>query len=222
MHSLRNRDDLAPAGENDSSVRSPYGRWLGWRSSERKTPSGKIFGIGTLKTGTTSLGAALSILGFNHTHKNREKLLRHVREKKMEPVYRWVDRHDSFDDWPWPLVYRELDARYPGSRFILTVRTRETAWLDSMVRHSEWVGPTRGREMFFGSSAPVGHEREYLARYREHITEVREHFRGRPDQLLEISWGKGDEWQRLCDFLGVPIPDVPFPKINTGANPIHK
>lgn len=43
----------------------------------------KIFGIGTLKTGTTSLGRALEILGFNHTHDNREYLLKQVQPRTM-------------------------------------------------------------------------------------------------------------------------------------------
>ena len=182
----------------------------------------KIFGIGTLRTGTTSLGSALEILGYNHTHKNREKLLRHVKENQLGRVYQWVDQHDSFEDWPWPLIYRELDARYPGSRFILTVRESEVDWLRSIVRYSEWIGPTRGREMFFGYGMPTGHESEYLARYREHNQQVRDHFRGRPDQLLQVCWGKGDGWEQLCNYLDLPIPDAPFPKRNVGTDPIRK
>lgn len=206
----------------DSSVWTAHRTSPGWPGPERNRSRAKVFGIGTLKTGTTSLGAALSILGCNHTNKNRQKLLRYVRASEMGPVYKWVDRHDSFEDWPWPLIYRELDARFPGSRFILTVRAHESDWLKSMVGLSERVGPTRGREMFFGYSMPAGHENEYLERYRAHTREVRRHFRGRPNQLLEISWGKGDEWERLCGFLDLPMPDVPFPKLNTSADPIRK
>ena len=33
-----------------------------------------------------------------------------------------ADRHESFDDWPWPALYREMDDRYPDALFVLTVR----------------------------------------------------------------------------------------------------
>ncbi len=25
----------------------------------------------------------------------------------------------------------------------------------------------------------------------------------------------GEGWQRLCEFLGVPVPEEPFPRLNT-------
>ncbi len=34
-----------------------------------------------------------------------------------------------------------------------------------------------------------------------------------PERLLE--WAVGDGWAPLCDRLGVPIPDQPFPWTNT-------
>lgn len=76
--------------------------------------------------------------------------------------------------------------------------------------------------MFFGYSMPTGHESTYLARYREHNQAVRDYFRDRPGKLLEVCWGNGGEWQKLCDFLGLHIPNLPFPKKNTGTNPIRK
>jgi hypothetical protein len=34
------------------------------------------------------------------------------------------------------------------------------------------------------------------------------------DQLLIMNITEGDGWAPLCKFLGRPIPDVPFPKLN--------
>ena len=34
-----------------------------------------------------------------------------------------------------------------------------------------------------------------------------------PERLLIYDTPQG--WQPLCDFLGVPVPDAPFPKTNT-------
>jgi Sulfotransferase domain len=30
----------------------------------------------------------------------------------------------------------------------------------------------------------------------------------------------GDGWDKLCPFLGLDIPDTPFPKSNVGAAPV--
>lgn len=35
------------------------------------------------------------------------------------------------------------------------------------------------------------------------------------ERLLE--WKVEDGWEPLCKFLGKPIPDEPFPHVNTGA-----
>jgi hypothetical protein len=47
-------------------------------------------------------------------------------------------------------------------------------------------------------------------RYREHYALVRK--LTPPDRLLEFRLNDG--WGPLCDFLGKPVPDVPFPHLN--------
>lgn len=37
-----------------------------------------------------------------------------------------------------------------------------------------------------------------------------------PDRLLVYRVGEG--WDRLCEFLEVPVPDQPFPRINDGGS----
>ncbi|PSR84421.1 hypothetical protein BD289DRAFT_368610 [Coniella lustricola] len=49
--------------------------------------------------------------------------------------------------------------------------------------------------------------------YKAHYAEVRA--KARPGQLLEYKLGDG--WEPLCEFLGKPIPDVPFPNVNDSA-----
>jgi len=36
-----------------------------------------------------------------------------------------------------------------------------------------------------------------------------------PDRLVD--WQPGDGWEPLCAALGVPVPDAPFPHVNTTA-----
>ncbi len=182
----------------------------------------KVFGIGTIKTGTTSLGEALALLGYRHTHENRNHLLGCVERGELEPVFEWVDRYDSFEDWPWPLLYRELDARYPESQFVLTIRRDDQAWLRSVLAHSDWAGPSKGRRMFFGHSSPFGHEDDYVAVYNRHIESVRTHFAGRPGKLLELCWEKRHGWDELCAFLGKPRPEAEFPWANSAGKRVDK
>lgn len=195
---------------------------MGFLSYFTRRRSPKVFGIGTIKTGTTSLGKALEIMGFNHSNSDREYLLRCLGNSNLKPIFKYADRYDSFEDWPWPMLYKEMEQHYPNSRFILTLRSDEQVWLQSVVKHAKWVGPTYGRALFFDYSTPLGHEQAYLDAYRRHVEEVREYFAQRPGKLLEICWEKGHGWHELCAFLEQPVPDTPFPVLNTATTRIWK
>ncbi len=65
----------------------------------------------------------------------------------------------------------------------------------------------------FGSPLPNDAPDLWLAEYERHNEAVREFFAG-TDRLLEVCWEEGDGWPQLCGFLGVPVPDVPFPHSN--------
>ena len=86
----------------------------------------KIFGIGLSKTGTSSLARALEILGYRT--RDYPGIERYLRGDVTSVDLEVVDAHDALTDTPIPSFYRELDARYPGSKFVLTVRERQ-GWL---------------------------------------------------------------------------------------------
>ncbi len=176
--------------------------------------SGKIFCIGFHKTGTTSLEAALTHLGYrvcgpvgvyDDTVKSRVK----------DIAYAQIPHYDAFQDNPWPLLYQELDRDFPGSKFILTTRPRKS-WIKSVVNHFGGQS-TPMREWIYGEGDPLGHEARYLARYDRHYEEVAAYFQNRPDDLLVLNLLAGDGWQILCPFLSQPLPDQPFPHRNPGA-----
>lgn len=48
--------------------------------------------------------------------------------------------------------------------------------------------------------------------YEDHYAEIRETLKHQPERLLEYRLGQG--WGPLCEFLGKPVPDVPFPRVN--------
>ena len=190
----------------------------------------RIFGIGMHKTGTTSLHEALKILGFESAHWPSahwaKAVFSQVRESGRSPS---LDRYYAASDLPLPLLFKELDSAYPGSKFILTERD-EDKWLKSVEAHFD-----SNKNRFRGQwdSDPFTHQvhRElygrksfdaatFLQRYRRHGAEVREHFKNRPADLLTLDT---PTWNPLCQFLNVPVPKVPYPHANPlrGAHPLR-
>lgn len=176
--------------------------------------SPKVFGIGFHKTATTSLATALRLLGYRVTGPNgvRDPA---IARSALSLALRLADRFDAFQDNPWPILYRELDEHYPGSRFVLTIRPSDE-WISSVVHHFGALA-TPMREWIYGAGAPLGREATYIARYERHNREVREHFRDRPADLLVLRITAGEGWERLCPFLGHAVPEAPFPHVNAAA-----
>lgn len=123
----------------------------------------------------------------------------------------------SFHDRPWNVgtFYQELDNAFPGSRFILTWREPEVWWRSTArwltVMHRD--DPAR-MERFLKHCRTDRLDREaFLAAYDEHNAGIRAYFAGR-DDLLDINFGLEPHWERLCAFLGCPLPDAPFPHEN--------
>ncbi|MCF8260968.1 MAG: hypothetical protein K9J12_09355 [Melioribacteraceae bacterium] len=179
----------------------------------------KIFGIGLNKTGTTTLSECGKILGLRCTGVNRRLLKDYVLSNNFDRINQKVSEFDLFEDWPWPLIYKEIDKLYPGSKFILTVRKSEEAWLKSLKKHSLKTDPSlHCRKLAYGFSYPHRHKTEHLNFYRKHNTDVRNYFRNRKNDFIELCWENGDGFAELCDFLGFEIPSVPFPHANKGES----
>ena len=110
-----------------------------------------------------------------------------------------------------------LDAAFPGSRFILTVRDPDEWWrsVESYVLRTR-ADDTAMRERYLKHTGCERFEREgLLAAFHRHNAELREYFAGR-DEFLEFRSG-ADGWEPLCAFLGVEVPQVPFPHANRQA-----
>lgn len=185
---------------------------------ERISPQ-KIFGIGLNKTGTTTLSKCGEILGFRCTGCNRKLLEDVVLKNDFTRLKKIVSRYDLFEDWPWPLVYRQLDNLFPGSKFILTTRRNEERWLNSLKKHSLRTNPVKHcRKLAYGYNFPHKHEQAHLQFYKKHNDDVRGYFKDRKDAFLEVCWEHGDGWEKICAFLQKEVPDVPFPHANKGTD----
>ena len=179
----------------------------------------KIFGIGFHKTGTHSLGAALKILGYEVCGFKRRALLE-IKNNNLDPAFDLVSKHDAFEDFPWPLLYKELDEKFPDSKFILTIR-ESNSWLKSNLNHFG-TGPRKTLNSIYGAAYPKGNEQIYLDKFNTHNTEVFAYFKTRPNDLLILDFQKGDDWIKLCDFLGKQIPSEPFPHKQKAVYGIRK
>lgn len=180
----------------------------------------KIFGIGWAKTGTTTLGHCLEVLGHRHQGQ-RLDLVDDLATGDLSRILAVAAEADAFEDWPWILAYRQLDAAFPGSRFILTVRDPQR-WLRSYRNMLEQPGIVteelnRIRRLLYGLPFPDVTAEQLLDRYRRHNDEVVDYFSSRPGDLLVVDWERGDGWPSVCGFLGQPVPDVPFPHDNKGC-----
>lgn len=177
----------------------------------------KVFGVGLNKTGTRSLEAALRHLGFDHLGWDPSLLQLHLGGETAE-LLRISESYESFTDWPWPLIVRDLLDHYGNrARFILTTRKSPEIWLRSLDRHAA-AGANRAspRRQIYGHDRPRGREASFQETYLAHINRVRQLFaeRGLSDLLLEVSWDSGDGWQQLAPFLSCPVPSGNFPHRN--------
>ena len=177
-----------------------------------KTP--KVFCIGFHKTGTTSLNQALMQLGYNLTGPDGVSDP-DIKNNVYAMCYKLAEQYDAFADNPWPIVYKEMDKKYPESKFILTLRPVDE-WYASISQHFQ-EKTTPMREWIYGAGSPVGNEVLYKDRYLQHYDDVREYFKHRESSLLEFDLVGGDGWNKLCDFLGRDPIDGEIPHLNQGS-----
>lgn len=191
--------------------------------SSRSSRGTKVFGLGLSKTGTSSLGAALNQLGIQTVHYPHDAA---TMKSLMSGDYQLalLDRFDGVVDITVAPFYAELDRTWPGSRFVLTLREK-SGWMKSISRHwpkmQEWAreSPQFDRFTRFISERTYGcweFDPQRLAdAYDQHTADVRRYFRDRPDCLLEMDICSGEGWEKLCPFLDLSIPQVPFPHSNS-------
>ncbi len=180
----------------------------------------KVFGIGYPKTGTTTLGYCLKRLGYKHKTYDMN-LTVEVRRGNVTSAIKTAKDYESFEDWPWFLIYEALDKAYPHSKFILTKRKSADAYVSSLRKHRQRQGiyednfqePTWWHDVF--DYAPNYWDESFFKdQYDLHNESVIKYFDGRPDKLLIVCWEEGSGWKELCDFLGYPVVKEAFPHLN--------
>ena len=185
-----------------------------------------VIGAGLGRTGTVSLKLALERLGVGRCY--------HMIEVFEHPEHAplWVQAAQGNPDWdqllagygatsdyPACLFWRQLAERYPSAKVILTVRD-PNEWFEST--QATIFSPQNATAHMDG---PIGtmmrvlhdgfqdlHDRSsMIATFERHNRAVIE---GLPKERVLV-YRAQEGWGPLCQFLGLPTPQEPFPHLNT-------
>lgn len=193
----------------------------------------QIIGAGLGRTGTLSLKAALERLGFGPCY-HMTRIFEHIDHGPMWQQFAAGARGDwdsllgefnSAVDWPTSYFWRELAAFYPKAKLILTVRDADR-WFTSIdstlfrfMRAPVVPDDEAARRQIVMARDIVQH-RTFGDRIddRAHVIDVYERHNRTVQQTLPaerlLTYDVAQGWEPLCAFLGVPVPDEPFPRIN--------
>ena len=202
----------------------------------------KVIGAGLPRTATLSQKIALEILGSEPCYHmvnvlgDLDEAARWRRVLDGETSARKIfEGYDATVDWPGSFFYADLVDLYPDAKVLLSVReaeswarsTRETMWGlfydDVLMRHlsdaracvdPQWRGYIemmkemwRESGLLRGEDATLEEMGDAMERYNAEVQATVP-----ADRLLV--WTVADGWEPLCEFLEVPVPDMPFPRVN--------
>ena len=200
--------------------------------------AGKIFCIGLVKTGTTSLEQALKDLGYRLGNQHQgEALFPAYAARNFRPIIEFCLTADAFQDAPFsfPFTYVALDQSFPNAKFILSVRDNVDQWYRSLLRfHGHLFADGRiplkedlmrsnycypgfvwesFRVLLNTPEDDVYHKPTLTSYYERHNANVTDYFRGKHN-LLKINLADKGAYGEFCRFLGKsPVADD-FPRLN--------
>lgn len=197
----------------------------------------RVVGAGLPRTGTFSLRLALQrLLGGDCYHMST------LRERGNVdiPAFTAAARGEPVDwsavftgctaavDWPPSAVWPQLAATYPDAVILLSERVDADTWWRSAdatvwaemrrLRDDPQLSGTDAAWFAMASSfmlATFGPDWDDAATAKAGYTRWNDEVRATVPPERLVGWQATDGWQPLCDALGVPVPDEPFPHRNT-------
>jgi hypothetical protein len=204
----------------------------------------KVIGAGFGRTGTNSTYTALKQLGFpcyhmfdvleNPANKTHLQFWNTVANSPVGTQHQWdqvLVNYTAVVDNPTTCVWRELYAQNPDAKILLTLHPKGAeAWYQStyetiyftqrlwqfkvlrlLTPFGRKMGNMTEKLIWKGFMKDCMRSKESaIQHYNNYIEEVRSEV---PEEKLLI-YSVDQGWKPLCDFLGVPIPDAPFPRVN--------
>ncbi len=193
----------------------------------------KVIGAGFGRTGTASLKAALELIDFGPCYHMRE-VFEHPDHipywqqavdgtlESWEPI---LDGYVAAVDWPASAFYETYMQQFPDAKVILTVRDPEK-WYESALatifpvssNRPEQADPVREAQgrmanqlIWLNTFNGRFEDKAYaIDVFNQHVESVKRKVPA--DKLLVLDVKEG--WEPLCAFLGVSVPDQPFPRVN--------
>lgn len=205
-----------------------YQRWHRMRkrygllpvASERRI----VIGLGMHRTGTRSLSRYLRRLGLKDIHWPwwcKRQISEHIDDPErivdvLEPL---LYKYDCFADVPFPGLYRELDRRFPNSRFIL-VRRNAIDWWRSICKHWELEKGAHRldplEEVLYRQYEPsdmylvtIDDEQLLISKFVKHSEEVQAFFNDRADKLLIVDLEDDRINEKISEFLDMAVQPYP-------------
>jgi len=189
----------------------------------------QVIGAGVGRTGTLSLKLALERIGFGPCYHMTEVL---AGVRRNTPL--WIEAVQGRPDWdaifagyhsttdyPACTFWRALADHYPEAKVVLSVRDPDR-WFDSV---SQTIFSARMRASVDATPLAPMFERAVHGMFGNRITDrafMTGWFRRRNQEVIDalaperlLVHSARDGWEPLCAFLGVPVPDVPYPRINS-------
>lgn len=203
----------------------------------------EVIGAGFGRTGTSSFKEALEILGFEKCyHMKRvvqnghaEKWLEFSESKDPNLLIELLDKggYRSTSDHPSCMFWQEQLKMYPNAKVVVTVRDPNSwykSWMDTVaVLQPDCESCPFGTRVFMGMNFFKGFakmtrkiitygtfngdwsKKNMIKCYIDHVDNVKALCP--PEKLLLFH--ASDGWGPLCTFLDVPIPNRPYPHLNS-------
>ena len=200
----------------------------------------KVIGAGFGRTGTLSLKQALETLGFAKCYHMSEVVANPHHVDLWRAAWRgegpWEEIFSGYTaavDWPTVAFLTRLVQYYPSAKVVLTVRDADS-WFRSardtifrsMTEGLASDDPMRRHRMVMLKEIIVDgtfkgnleDKQRVVAAYTHHVERVIADVP--PERLVLFDPREG--WPPLCEALNVPIPNVPFPRVNTSREFVER
>lgn len=191
------------------------------------------------------MGEFLTILGYDLAPQREAEILvdRYLAGDAQSFISYIRTSGSAFQDVPFsiPGFYKYAYSNFKNSKFILTVRDDSDQWYDSMIdfhshlfgkgnvpkkedlRTAEYVAKGwiwRLHSFIYPIHEDDPYDRSVLQKvYDQHRSDVEMYFANKPNQLLIVNLADPESKEKICAFLGKPVPKANIPWVNSRIKP---